>query len=266
MSDKIIELGLNVAFQLVQILGTTVLIGIALSFLARKTQQHLLMSKLRFIYLATAAIGTPVHELGHALMCIVFNHKITAIKLFDPKAPNGILGYVENMSNKLSVYQQVGNFFIAIGPLFSGTVAMLASLYFLLPNVYAQTLTVIKAGLTNKDFHTVLGVFIESAKASISNFSVDQLPQLVIFLVLALSISSHMALSPADLKGAVSGLLVIAVLLAVANLGLVGSSNFIAKGLSYLALGNYLISVFLCFSLILSAISCLVSGLFSKTY
>ena len=30
---------------------------------------------------ASSVIGTPIHELGHAIMCLLFAHKITDIKL-----------------------------------------------------------------------------------------------------------------------------------------------------------------------------------------
>ena len=41
-------------------------------------------------------LGTIIHELGHALFCIIFRHKITEMKLFDPDPETGTLGYVQH--------------------------------------------------------------------------------------------------------------------------------------------------------------------------
>ena len=41
-------------------------------------------SKGRAVCYATGFIGTPVHEASHALMCLIFGHKIVEIKFFPP--------------------------------------------------------------------------------------------------------------------------------------------------------------------------------------
>ena len=67
------------------------------------------------LYILLTAPGVAVHELGHALFCIIFRHKIEDMKLFSPEE-DGTLGYVSHTYNTKSIYQRIGNFFIGTGP------------------------------------------------------------------------------------------------------------------------------------------------------
>jgi len=76
-----------------------------------------------YLYLF-AWIGTACHELGHALFCVIFRHKITELKLFSPDTKTGTLGYVSHTYEPGSIYQTIGNFFIGIGPILLGSLAI----------------------------------------------------------------------------------------------------------------------------------------------
>ncbi|HDV6143757.1 TPA: hypothetical protein RJN86_001064 [Pseudomonas aeruginosa] len=69
------------------------------------------------VYSATGVVGTPVHELGHALACLIFGMRITKMKLYAPDRATGILGYVNFAYNPQSTLHAVGLVVQGIAPL-----------------------------------------------------------------------------------------------------------------------------------------------------
>ena len=129
-----------------------------------------------YIYLTCP--GVMVHEIGHALFCVIFRHKIVEMKLFSPEE-DGTLGYVNHSYNPNSFYQRIGNFFIGTGPIWFGIVVLCFVSWMLLPN------------------EMNIGNFFSAAFWGRW--------QSYIWLYLALTIASHITLSPPDLKGAADG-------------------------------------------------------------
>jgi hypothetical protein len=178
-------------------------------------------------------LGTIIHELGHAFFCLVFRHKITAMKLFDPDPETGTLGYVQHTYEPSSLYQQAGNFFIGIGPILLGTALIYLFLYLLLglnpfrfvtntglpvSNIYswstiAQLLQNLWASLTA----LVTGIFSGHA------FSTWQL---YVYIYLTFTIGSSIILSPSDFKGAFKGLSIILAVILIFNLATVWAGDF----------------------------------------
>lgn len=260
-------------FEIVYLIGIIIAAGMILGFFERIINNLLISSFGRKGILVTAWLGTPVHELGHAIMCLIFGHSITKIKLLDTKSETGILGYVEHSYNPRSLYKRIGNFFIAIGPIISGTLVLIASLYLLLPKTF-----------TNFKFFLIRGISINNLTSGIWNSTKDSVimllkdlfaahnlsnPYFYIYLLIGICISSHIALSKADMKGAQDGLIVIFALIfafnSVLRLLSIDSVGYVRHLSNYNAhvLGFLIIAIiFSSLTLIISFICYFVSSLF----
>ena len=166
----------------------------------------------------TGWIGTPIHELSHALFCIIFNHQINDIKLFTTKSDT--IGYVLHSYDSRSWYQQIGNFFIGVGPIIIGTLIVYFLFLLLAPelkeNIFlvnidydksAGILNMIYSGISNI-FISILNIFSNIIKNIFASRSYKNIGFWV-FIYLSISIASHMELSPADISHAWKGMLVI---------------------------------------------------------
>ncbi|WP_432633470.1 hypothetical protein [Brachyspira sp.] len=166
----------------------------------------------------TGWIGTPIHELSHALFCIIFNHQINDIKLFTTKSDT--IGYVLHSYDSRSWYQQIGNFFIGVGPILIGALIVYFLFLLLAPelkeNIFsvninydksAGILNMIYSGISNI-FISILNIFSNIVKNIFASQSYKNIG-FWIFIYLSISIASHMELSPADISHAWKGMLVI---------------------------------------------------------
>jgi len=212
-------------YQFFALFGFILLFGVILYLISRSTRNAFRNSdhsKLD-IYL-TGWVGTPVHETGHAFFCLLFGHRIIEIKLFCPNSLDGTLGYVNHSYNPNSIYQRIGFFFIGAGPILFGSGVLYALLYACLPNYIEITGMISTTGLTDAgiaDWLKNTGSLLTFGMKLIFNvFAIKNLGALSfwIFLYLSFCISSHMQLSPSDLKSMWLGLLTILILLLVVNL------------------------------------------------
>ena len=85
----------------------------------------------RFCIWSTAP-GVMLHEFSHALLCVVFRHRITDFALFSPQK-NGNLGWVAHKWNPRSLWQNIGCFFIGVAPIAFGVAAIVFLTLLLLP-------------------------------------------------------------------------------------------------------------------------------------
>ncbi len=222
--DFIQAIVLTTLEQLISIFGVFFLFGLILYLLARFTRTVFVRSvgaKADIVW--TGWLGTPVHELGHALFCILFGHRINDIKLYDPNPHDGSLGYVNHSYNPRNTFHKIGNFFIGAGPIILGAIVLYAAMYYLLPNKMAifkiiNTKSVSVTGLaslqpqlshlTDIGYRTLTAVF---SQANLKTWT------FWIFLYLSICIASHMELSPPDLRGMWSGLVTIVIIFLIAN-------------------------------------------------
>ena len=265
-------LAITTLYQMISLLGLLFVVGLILYFLARFTRNVFAsVSARKLDVFITGWIGTPVHELSHAVFCLVFGHRITDIKLFRPNAHDGSLGYVTHTYNSKNFYQRVGNLFIGAGPVILGALIIYGLMYLLLPN----SASIMKASNGLQIAHVrELGIYWQSILLTGQTmleqlFSPENFTQISfwIFLYISASIASHMELSPADLKSMMKGLMALKLLLLLVNtIALLINqdiSTYIFKAGSYFGMlfGIYLYAILI--SLLNFMVSFLALSLYS---
>ena len=198
------------------------------------------------ILLLTGIIGTPIHELSHALMCLIFGHKIEEIKLFDPEAEDGALGYVSHTYEKKNIYHQIGNFFIGVAPVLVGGLVVILLLAILLPEAFGVISANI-AELTEPGLYPISDLFAFLWTSTTEIFSEKSLSDWpgVLFIILALMISTHMEMSGSDIKSGLRGLGFILVILWILNglLYLIFPAAFFAVTEAFVSFGFALAAI-----------------------
>ena len=172
-------------------------------------------NKSKVLCYATGFIGTPIHELSHALMCLVFGHKITEIKLFQINPADGVLGYVKHSYNPKNIYQRVGNFFIGIAPVIIGFLILTGLFDLLLPDIYSECVGSFTASRLAKGGTEWLNMLLETI---VRLFRCFERWQFWVFVVIGGLIALHMTLSKADWQGAFSGILAFLVIFAIIDI------------------------------------------------
>lgn len=239
--------------QLIWLLGLLVLFGLLLYIFARFTRLTYIQSVgHKMDIFVTGWIGTPVHELGHALFCVIFRHRIIEMKLFSPNSSDGSLGYVHHAYNPRNIYQRIGNFFIGTGPIIFGSLVLYALLYYLVPNkdsifqhIHQHIQSIVNGELPHQK--NMLGMIWGTTSITLIelfhplNYG-DY--KFWIFIYLAVSVASHMELSPPDIKGALGGFISLVIFFLFLNAFILGlelsdTSHSMGNWLSYIKLESY---------------------------
>ena len=247
---------LNFILQMAFTLGFIFLFGKVTAFLNGAFYRNF-GSRGRNVCYATGFIGTPVHEASHALMCLIFGHKITEIKLFSLDPSDGTLGYVRHSYNPKNLYQKVGCLFIGIAPVFVGSLILAGILYLLLPDLFAE----VSSKVGEADFTSDAGGALLSILSAFAlMFTYIGRWQWWVFLLVGSFIALHMTLSREDVKGALSGIVAyLFIFLAVdAVLALVNASLLSSFTGGVLACGAFLL-FFFCIFLVIELVLLVIS-------
>ena len=262
MEDKLFMILQLSLFETLCVTGSLILVGIILGIIEDRANFFTWRVVGRKGIMATAWIGTPIHELGHLLMCRLFKHKIIKFKLLDLKDPDGILGYVNHEWDRKSLYQNIGNFFIGMGPIFSGTAVLILGMYIFLPNSFATfaNYSTLNPGMPETNIFTkILALTAELFKSIFSAENVTS-ASFWIYFALAIGVSSHIALSREDFKGAGRGLVTIFTFILLVNVAaLILNANISDFFTGILALNVYLLA-FSMISIVFSLIRLVLSA------
>ena len=187
-------------------LGVIAVCGLAVDLLSRLFG-FLLGRKSILFFGITSILGTPVHELGHAVMCLLFAHRITGIKLWDPKAEDGSYGYVEHTYSRKNFWAKIGNLPIGLGPLFSGLGVTVLVLWLCFPELWKDYLAtsgeLIRTGGISfgKLIREIFSLFLGLPGAFRRHWI-----RSLIGSVILLSVALHVSLSWKDIQNSLSAL------------------------------------------------------------
>jgi len=222
--------------QMASLFAGVFIFGLLIHFISQLTFKSLERSfGSKGVYFV-AWLGTPIHELGHALFCIIFLHRIVEIKFFKPDPLTGTLGYVSHTWSKTNPWAVLGNFFIGIGPVILGCAVLFTTFYFLIPNssqVWDSIIFEVSEIGEGQSMGSYWAVFQSSSLALVKIiFKFSNLAgwQFWVFIYLSICVASNIRLSLSDIKGSLSGLgCIVLIFLLINFLGLItgfGSEKF----------------------------------------
>ena len=190
-------------------LGMLVLCGLAVEGCYRLCFRLIGRRQGRALWFATSFLGTPVHELGHAAMCLLFGHRIEKIRLFPNR--RGV-ALVQHTYNRKNPWATMGNLFIGIGPILAGLAVMLAILALIYP-ASLQAFHAAEGGgmgtieaLFNRIWQLFRGLLWEETRPVWAR---------IVAVILLLCVALHVRLSTADLRGMQRGLPIYLILCAL---------------------------------------------------
>lgn len=160
----------------------------------------------RGLVMATSIIGTPIHELGHAVMCFPFGHKIIKVCLWDPKAKNGVLGYVNHTYNKKNIWHRLGSLFISMGPIILGLLVVMLIMALCFPQSLGEYyFSVASVEMSLSGFFELMAKSVSIIPLSIADGS-SPIWAKILGGVLILCVCMHINLSSADIKNSLGAL------------------------------------------------------------
>ena len=170
-----------------------------------------------------ALVGTPVHELSHAVVALLTGHRIQELVLFRPNLFTGELGHIKHSWNERNPFHKyIGNPLIAIAPFFGGSLILFLLTKLLMPQLIGgDTLPILSTNILGdvSQFKTFLNTILERTAIMLKiffNWRNLLSIKFYIYVIFALGISLHLSPSRQDFVhfwSYISGLLFIIFLL-----------------------------------------------------
>jgi hypothetical protein len=259
--------------QLLVLPGPLILLAFFLHQISRQVEKYSVrLMSVRGYLIAFGWLGTAVHEIGHAIFCLLFGHKITGMKLFSHDKHSGSMGYVNHSYNAKNLYHQIGNFFIGLGPVIFGSVLLYGMVWLLTGIRISQ---IYRLHIVPENLESLNDMFI--VFRHLWHHMIDTLHllgaaitdhwwnALILFYVL-FATGSTLALSKSDIASAASGLKYIFVLLLVFNLIFLWAGNFTTLLVSKMASFLTIIYPLMLLSLIINVIFLLILFALNKLF
>lgn len=269
--DYLVKVFVSSFTHLIIIFGPLILLAVLMNLVAGTNEKLCVKTLGQKIYLFFFGwLGTIIHELGHALFAVIFAHKIDEMKLFSPDPKTHTLGYVKHSFDKRNIYQQIGNFFIGIGPVLMCCFALwlISWLLFKIKLNDISTLTISPELVKSFSALKLAGISIwegfKTYYTAVIHGENSTWWKIVILVYCIFSIGSSITLSKSDIVTAKDGLLFVIVLIVIFNLFTVWKSDFAMSyvvKLSSLLSGFYFIIIL---SLVLNLIFMLILGVIFK--
>ena len=216
MFNILISAFTNTIEQICLLFAPTLALAFAMNYVSGRLETHArsLLGSRRYMVLF-GWLGTSVHELSHAAMCIVFRHRIEKIQLFNLDPHSARAGYVTHRYNPNSTYQKTGNLFIGVAPVFLGAFIIYLFAKALMPEILPQTHGILTA---SQDLPLVFLNALFSLLFEVFHLSNYVRWEFYVFLYILFCVGSSMKLSKADLRGAKNGLVALIVFIVTINL------------------------------------------------
>jgi hypothetical protein len=207
----LLDVVLSTGGQLLILLGPLLFLALLMNFVARQSESlgYKVFGYKGYLFIF-GWLGTSIHEFGHAFFAIIFGHKITDITLFTMKE-GGSLGHVNHSFNPSSFYQNIGNFFIGIGPILFGSLVLyiISWLMFDLSFDAINSVTINAAEIQDFSSIKALGLNVWANIQGYFNFVTTGENttwwKILLLIYLLFSIGSSITLSKADISGATEG-------------------------------------------------------------
>lgn len=253
------------------IIGAFITLGLLIGWIEGISNRVIQLRFGRKAVIVTGIIGTTIHEFSHYIMCKLFGHKVKSVKWFSISVESSELGYVSHSYNQKNIYQRVGNFFIGVAPIVIGTLILVGFFYLLLPENFKDIYSGINIKeyvLDSNDF-SIKGFFyvlFYNLFIIIKNlFIAENLINIRfwIYLFIAVSISTHMSLSKADLKNSMDGIFCISILSIIVSIVVIILNFDIDRIINNLLILNCILISFISIGVLFSVVALIIIKIIS---